>query len=109
MRIMLVVVAVLCSTVAWGDIIRGRVTDQDTGEPLPEATVRFMRQLSENSYNVQTVPVDTSGYFTFFTDGRGSLDISVLGYYDKSRTVMALSDSRRDTMDIGNVGLKISP
>ncbi|MBR1882163.1 MAG: carboxypeptidase regulatory-like domain-containing protein [Muribaculaceae bacterium] len=109
MRTMLVVVAVLCSTVAWGDIIRGRVTDQDTGEPLPEATVRFMRQLSENSYNVQTVPVDTSGYFTFFTDGRGSLDISVLGYYDKSRTVMALSDSRRDTMDIGNAGLKISP
>ena len=33
----------------------------------------------------------------------------MLGYYSKSKTVLALSDSRKDTLDIGTIELKMSP
>lgn len=32
----------------------------------------------------------------------------MLGYYTKSKTVMPLSDSRKDTLDIGDIELKMS-
>ena len=93
---------------AQADIISGRVIDADTRETLPGATVKYMQQISESSYSGSTVIADSLGRFSFFTNGRVELEVSMLGYYQKKKNVMALSDSRRDTLNIGNIELKMS-
>ncbi len=90
------------------DILSGRVIDADTRETLPGATVQYMKQISETSYSVRTVIADTLGRFYFYTDGRVELEVSMLGYYNKKKNVMALSDSRKDTLNIGDIELKMS-
>ena len=93
---------------AHADIISGRVIDADTKETLPGATVQYMKQISETSYSGNTVIADSLGRFSFYTDGRVELTVSMLGYYNKKKNVMALSDSRKDTLDIGAIELKMS-
>ena len=90
------------------DIICGRVIDTDTRETLPGATVQYMQQISETSYSGSTVIADSLGRFSFYTDGRVELEVSMLGYYNKKKNVMALSDSRKDTLNIGAIELKMS-
>ena len=90
------------------DIISGRIIDTDTRETLPGATVQYMKQISETSYSGNTVITDSLGRFSFFTDGRVELTVSMLGYYQKKKNVMALTDSRKDTLDIGAIELKMS-
>ena len=90
------------------DIIRGRIIDADTKETLPGATVQYMKQIGEGRYSGNTVIADSLGRFTFYNDGRVELTVSMLGYYSKKKNVMALSDSRRDTLDIGAIELKMS-
>lgn len=93
---------------AYADIISGRVIDTDTKETLPGATVQYMKQISETSYSGNTVIADSLGRFSFYTDGRVELTVSMLGYYSKKKNVMSLSDSRKDTLDIGAIELKMS-
>ena len=93
---------------AHADIISGRVIDADTKETLPGATVQYMKQINETSYSGSTVIADSLGRFTFYTDGRVDLEVSMLGYYSKKKKVMALSDSRKDTLNIGAIELKMS-
>ena len=90
------------------DIISGRIIDTDTRETLPGATVQYMQQIGETSYSGSTVIADSLGRFTFYTNGRVELTVSMLGYYNKKKNVMALSDSRKDTLDIGAIELKMS-
>lgn len=93
---------------AQADIISGRVIDTDTRETLPGATVQYMQQIGETSYSGSTVIADSLGRFSFYTNGRVELEVSMLGYYNKKKNVMALSDSRKDTLDIGAIELKMS-
>ena len=93
---------------AQADIISGRVIDADTRETLPGATVKYMQQIGETSYSGSTVIADSLGRFSFHSNGRVELTVSMLGYYYKKKNVMALSDSRRDTLDIGAIELKMS-
>ena len=93
---------------AYADIISGQVIDADTKETLPGATVQYMKQISETSYSGRTVIADSLGRFSFYTDGRVALEVSMLGYYSKKKNVMALSDSRKDTLNIGAIELKMS-
>ena len=59
------------------DIISGRIIDTDTRETLPGATVQYMKQISETSYSGNTVITDSLGRFSFFTDGRVELTVSI--------------------------------
>ena len=93
---------------AHADIISGRIIDTDTKEILPGATVQYMKQISETSYSGRTVIADSLGRFSFYTDGRVELEVSMLGYYSKKKNVMALSNSRKDTINIGAIELKMS-
>ena len=90
------------------DIISGQIIDTDTKETLPGATVQYLKQINETSYSGSTVIADSLGRFSFYTDGRVELTVSMLGYYQKKKNVMALSDSRKDTLDIGAIELKMS-
>ena len=68
---------------AHADIISGQVIDADTKETLPGATVQYMKQISETSYSGNSVIADSLGRFSFYTDGRVELTVSMLGYYNK--------------------------
>ena len=63
---------------AQADIISGRVIDTDTRETLPGATVQYMKQINETSYSGSTVIADSLGRFSFYTDGRVELTVSML-------------------------------
>ena len=104
------ILLIFCNLFVQADIISGRVIDTDTRETLPGATVQYLQQnlYSETSYTGSTVIADSLGRFTFYINGRAELTVSMLGYYNKKKNVMALSDSRRDTLDIGAIELKMS-
>jgi len=96
-------------TTVQADIVKGRVVDAETKEPMPEAMVRYTQRYADNSCSMMTIKTDSVGVFTFLASGRGSIEVSMLGYYTKSKPVLAFSDSRRDTLDIGTIELKMSP
>ena len=91
------------------DIVRGRVIDAETKEPLAEASVKYTQRTGDYGYSIMNSKADSLGVFTFFADGRGSIEVSMLGYYNKKKPVLAFSDSRKDTLDIGTIELKMSP
>ena len=104
----LALVALLTGTVARADIVQGRVVDSESKEPLPEAQIQFV-QNNDNGWWVMSMTADSVGCFSIFASGRGSIEVSMLGYYSKSKPVLAFSDSRKDTLDIGDIELKMSP
>lgn len=103
-----VIVTLLISTLtAHADIVKGRVVDAETKEPLPEAQIAFV-QNNDHGWWTFRLTVDSVGCFNFFASGRGSIEVSMLGYYSKSKPVLAFSDSRKDTLEIGDIELKMS-
>ena len=99
---------VLGTITASADIVKGRVVDSETKEPLPEAQIQFV-QTYDIAKSFMNMTADSVGCFNFFASGRGSIEVSMLGYYSKSKPVLAFSDSRKDTLDIGAIELKMSP
>jgi hypothetical protein len=105
---LLVIAALVIGTLsAHADIVKGRVVDAETKEPLPEAQIAYV-QNHDNGWWSFRLTVDSVGCFNFFASGRGSIEVSMLGYYSKSKPVLAFSDSRKDTIDIGDIELKMS-
>ena len=94
--------------ISTADGIKGRVVDSETKEPLPEAQIRFV-QNNDNGWWIMSTTVDSVGCFNIPAFSRGTLEVSMLGYYSKSKPVLAFSDSRKDTIDIGDIELKMSP
>ena len=90
------------------DIVKGRVVDSETKEPLPEAQISFV-QNNDYGWSIMSTTADSVGCFSFLTSGRGSLEVSMLGYYSKSKPVLAFSNNTKDTLDIGDIELKMSP
>ena len=108
MKTLLTTLLVLFTLSATADIVKGRVVDAETKEPLPEARIGFV-QHNENGWWSFNLSVDSVGQFSFFASARGSIEVSMLGYYSKSKPVLAFSDSRKDTLDVGDIELKMSP
>ena len=96
-------------TTVQADIVKGRVVDAETKEPLPEASVKLTQRYGDYGTMISSLKADSLGCFSVFASGRGSIEVSMLGYYSKSRPVLAFSDSRKDTLDIGTIELKMSP
>ena len=90
------------------DIVQGRVVDADTKEPLPEASVKYTIK-NDWGWMSGSTAADSIGIFTFHIGEKVTIEVSMLGYYTKSKTVMALSDSRKDTLNVGVIELKMSP
>ena len=93
---------------AHADIVKGRVIDAETKEPLPEAQIQYSQNHGDHGWWIMHVSTDSIGCFKFTASGRGSIEVSMLGYYSKSKPVLAFSDSRKDTLDIGDIELKMS-
>ena len=100
---------VMGTQMASADIIRGRVVDSDTKEPLPEASIKLTQKFGDYGTSWMYGKTDSLGVFNMFADGKCTIEASMLGYYSKSKTVLVLSDSHKDTLDIGTLELKMSP
>lgn len=99
------------SLTARADIVRGRVVDAETKEPLPEASIELMQQTDYNGHMATWVMrshADSLGCFHLRLQGRGMLSASMLGYYSKQKVVLGFSDSTKDTIDVGDIALKPS-
>lgn len=102
--------AIILGTItASADIIKGRVVDSETKEPLPEAQMTFKQNYGDNGMFTRSFKADSLGCFSFYADGRGTLTAEMLGYYQKSKPILAFSDSHKDIIDIGTIELKMSP
>ena len=107
--VLLTLIAVLVFTsAAFADIVRGRVVDAATKEPLPDASVTLTQKFDMGSSTTYG-KADSLGVFHLHADGKCTIEASMLGYYSKKKTVLAFSDSRKDTLDIGTIELKMSP
>ena len=107
--ILLALMGLLAPTItADADNIRGRVVDSETKEPLPDASVTLTQKYDFAS-STSWGKADSLGVFYMYADGKCTIEASMLGYYSKSKTVLVLSDSRKDTLDIGDIALKMSP
>ena len=89
------------------DIIRGQVVDSETKEPLPDASVMLIQKFDFGSSTTYG-KADSLGVFHLYANGKCTIEASMLGYYSKSKTVLVLSDSSKDTLDIGTIELKMS-
>ena len=83
------------------DIVKGRVVDAETKEPLAEAQIKYAENHGEGWWMMSS-NTDSIGCFLLHATGRGTIEVSMLGYYSKSKPVLAFSDSRKDTIDIGD-------
>ena len=109
LRILLLLCLVSVQATTHADIVKGRVVDAETKEPLPDAMVKHTQRFGDSSYSIMTSKTDSLGMFTFSANGRGSIEVSMLGYYTKSKPVLAFSESRKDTLDVGTIELKMLP
>ena len=89
------------------DILRGRVVDAETKEPIPEATLQLVQSFEFASW-VMSSTADSLGCFHMNLMGRGMLSASMLGYYSKQKVVLGFSESTKDTVDVGDIALKPS-
>ncbi|MBR0243582.1 MAG: outer membrane beta-barrel protein [Bacteroidaceae bacterium] len=93
------------------DILKGRVVDAETKEPLPEASLKLAQTIDYNGRTATMVmhsTADSLGCFHLNLRGRGMLEASMLGYYSKTKTVLGFSEDRKDTLDVGDIELKPS-
>ena len=110
LRILLLLCLIVSKqTTVQADIVKGRVVDAETKEPLPEASVKLTQRYGDYGTMINSLKADSLGCFSVFASGRGSIEVSMLGYYSKSKPVLAFSNSRKDTLDIGTIALKMSP
>lgn len=108
--ILIALLAIILGTItASADIVKGRVVDSETKEPLPEAQMTYKQSYGDNGLFTRSFKADSLGCFTFYADGRGTLTAEMLGYYQKSKPILAFSDSHKDIIDIGTIELKMSP
>lgn len=102
---------ILLPTTLHADILKGRVVDAETKEPIPEATLKLVQQMDYNGHMatwIMSSTADTLGCFHLNLQGRGTLEASMLGYYSKTKAVLGFSDSTKDTIDVGDIALKPS-
>ena len=110
LRILLLLCLIVSTQTALkADIVKGRVVDAETKEPIPEAQVKYTQQTDNYGYSIRSAQTDSLGNFTIFADGRGKLEVFMLGYNTMSKTVLAFSNSQKDTIDIGTMELKMAP
>ncbi len=105
--ILFILVALCMSSITiHADIVKGRVVDAETKEPLPEAQLTFNNL--DDGWVWAYLKSDSLGCFSINARGRNTVTAEMLGYYSKTKTFLAFSDSRKDTLDLGDIELTMS-
>ena len=99
----------VCTLQTHADVLRGRVVDSSTKEPLVEASIKLTQNISDNGYQISSTRTDSLGIFFINARSRGTIEASMLGYYNRNKNIMAFSEGTKDTIDIGTIELKMSP
>ena len=107
--ITLILVLILGTITTQADIIKGRVLDADTGEPLPGAEVVFKETSIEWGDVLQTtIRTDSVGRFQHACEmemSKLTITASYFGYH--SQTVQRMGNNDRDTVTIDDFRLKM--
>ena len=93
------------------EIIRGRVVDAETKEALQGVDLLCSGAYKQNGGDIRYsshLPTDSLGRFLFFSNTSGKITARLIGYYPKEVNYIAISDSDRDTIDLGDIKLKFS-
>lgn len=94
-----------------GEIIRGRLVDASTKEPLEGVDLICTGGYKNNTKTVlytSHITTDSLGCFLFFSNTTGKIAANVIGYYPKEVSYIAIFDSNRDTVDVGDIMMKPS-
>lgn len=93
------------------EIIRGRFVDAETKEALEGVdllcTGAYKRNGVDRIYATH-IATDSLGQFLFFSNRNGKITAKLIGYYPKEMDYIAISDTDRDTLDLGDITLKVS-
>ncbi len=105
-----IILALILGTITTqADIIKGRVLDADTGEPLPGAEVVFKEKSIEWGDVLQTtIRTDSVGRFQHACEmemSKLTITASYFGYH--SQTVQRMGNNDRDTVTIDDFRLKM--
>lgn len=85
--------------------------DSETHEPLEDVMLSCSCGVTIEGKIVtvgSTLYTDSTGTFHFFSNSNGHISLRQIGYYTKEIAYLAFSDSRKDTVDLGNLFLKPS-
>ena len=109
-KIIIILIALILSVVtAQADILKGRVVDADTGEPLQGAEVVFNETAIDMGSVMQTtIRTDSLGRFLFACEmemSKMTITASYFGYH--SQKVQRMGNNDRDTVTIDDFRLKI--
>ena len=90
------------------DIVRGRIIDAETGEGVPFAALEWLPFEGDVDVagGMNKHLADSLGRFQFYAPGNGFLIVSMLGYENAGKDVSVFSESRRDTVMVGDIRLK---
>lgn len=103
MKHLLVILLSFLAISANADIVRGRVVDSQTKEPLEGASISFSFKEGDTGFSF-TVSTDSLGIFQGEAwSMKTEISISFIGYYDKSKRVACVQGN--DTINIGDIEL----
>ena len=107
-KVTLLVLAQSITTAVFADIIRGRVLDAQTKEGVPFATISCIIALdNQGMMSMQDFLADSLGRFIFHAPGEGRIIAAMVGYRNSDAvSFSAFSESRRDTIDVGDIKLQ---
>lgn len=102
-RIISAILLFLFSISANADVVKGRVIDSQTKDPLEGASLKIVSHVGNAQMEMGTT-TNSDGYFTFICEAmKTEMTISFIGYYEKTRRIVCTEG--RDTLDIGDVEL----
>lgn len=103
MKHLLVILLSLLSISANADVVKGRVVDSQTKDPLEGANLSIISYVGNAQMGMGTA-TDSEGRFTFICEAmKTEMTISFIGYYEKTRRIVCTEG--RDTLDIGDIEL----
>lgn len=92
-----------------GEILKGRVVDAETSEPLERANVEITEEIPDFCTSVVTFATDKEGYFRYETSSDASrltFVVKFFGYHNQ--TIKRVSIGGSDTLSIPDIKLKPS-
>lgn len=108
---MTVMLALLPSP-SFADIIKGKVIDAETKEPLPGVTATAKILISDGQYSGSSILMyatsDSIGNFsvTSFWEGKVMLEFSLIGFYKARKVDYSFGAGSEDTVNVGTIELK---
>lgn len=93
------------------EIIRGRFVDAETKEALEGVDLLCTGAYRVNGIDKEYfthIATDSLGRFLFFSNKSGKISAKLIGYYPKEMEYLAISNTERDTLDLGDIKMKVS-